>query len=359
MINQQEVTALLDSAALYPPTGWSKPVRLSSASGVPQQAGSERPIIRLVACGGAGIAMAGNIDKAQYKLSSIIAIDTDITTIRKAKYADQALLLRPLGQQRPKTFKGVQALAAAQQSVIKQVLSGADMVIVVAGLGGAAGTGIASMIPYFTDDSTHLTAVLCLPFAFESARTRRATQTHSQLAERYDNALTLPLDNITQMQGEEATIGQTLAEAEKPLAQYLKSTSRQLHTHNFVLGFDFEDYCIALNGSNGPVSSSIGWGSGTGAERAHAATEIALGHPGLRQPLSSTVCGIVVSVWGGDDMKAREINSIINQIRARYSGNMGIVIAANRDKTQGGQIEVSIVLSNCIQVLLPQALLHE
>lgn len=300
--------------------------------------------IRLLACGGAAIAIAGQIDKAKYGIDRIIAVDTSSKAIRSANHADQSILLKQVGTRKPKSMVGVQKLAIAQREEIAAAMAGAHMVIVLAGFGGAAGTGISSMIPYFADQEPHLTAILIQPFGFETKRQLLSGQVLPVLAKSYDNTLCLSNDVAAKMAGPDAFVEEALVQTKIAVEYYLGSIGEQLMQPGLV-GVDFEDYRCALGYHGEQCYSCIGWGQGSGEHRVVQALEQALAHPLLQLPSTAVASNLVVSIRGSRDMKIREVSTVMNRIRAVTTDSALCIFAAGFDDQLVDAVEVSLIMS--------------
>lgn len=369
-MRRRNFLSLFGLGSLYPLIGWALPGKKGVAPAglpddLPAPAGSPAgiplmpmvddlsgagPKICLLACGGMGITLTRHLDRQACGLARIVALDTSSRALQYARQADQTVLLRQAGQRKATSIAAVQALVQARQAEIQAAIGEADMLIVVAGMGGMAGSGIASMIAAIAPAQAFRSAILTLPFEFESTRTQQVTrQMLQRLDGCYNNILPVANARLASLMGPEAPFDQVLQQGRQVLDQYLNGTSRCLMQQGLV-GLDFEDVKVGLNARKQTSHSRIGWGQAHGNSsdgRAERAVRQALDHPLLDGLGLDAAESVAVSIRGGPSLRIREINAVIRQVELALPDTAHqIIFAANVQPAWDDQFEVSLILGS-------------
>ncbi len=356
-MNRRLLLKMFGLGAAYPLVGWATPFTAPeikvAANAEPQSIDTTYDDascvskITLVACGGAGIAMTRRIDKAKYGLHEIIAIDTSARTLRSATHADKTLLITNDKGQKPDSANSACHWAGEQQGSIRQIIGNTHMVIIVTGLGGSAGTGIANIVDQIAMGIGALTVAFAgLPFAFEDdERQANARAGFHELSLNTDNALALPNDLLLASLGPDATVSDVLEESSTALANYLWNTCGCI-THQGLVGMDFEDVRTVFGFRDENCTSTIGWGEASGYERGQLAAQRALAHPLLISTNEGQIRSASVSIrarFGG--LKMREVNSVLNEVKTILPDDIHVIFSADRDESLGDLMQVSIILN--------------
>lgn len=231
--------------------------------------------------------------------------------------------------------------AEASQEEIKQIVSGANMVFVAAGMGGGTGTGAAPVICRIAKEQGCLVvAIVTRPFTFEGNRkNQNAIEGLNELKENCDSLIIVSNDKLLINSGN-APIGSAFSEADKVLAYSVKTVT-DLILMPALINLDFADVKNTLK--DGGIAL-IGFGSGSGEKRAEDAAKSAISSPLIEQSIEGATkaichitCGPTVSLFDSQSCVEKIIEQSGNQLDLKF----GISI----NDQLGDQVLVSIIAS--------------
>jgi cell division protein FtsZ len=233
--------------------------------------------------------------------------------------------------------------AAVQSTeVIRKVVKGADMVFIAAGMGGGTGTGAAPIVAQIAREEGALTiAIVTRPFTFEGKkRIQNSVTGLSDLKEAVDSIIIVSNDKLLMSSGN-APISQAFQESDRVLAQSVKTVT-DLILLPAVINLDFADVRNTLKGSG---IALIGFGTGSGPNKAEEAAENAINSPlleasisGARRAICAVTCGANVSLYEAQEC----VNRIIEQAGATIDIKFGVAINEQLADT----ILVSVIASD-------------
>ena len=214
------------------------------------------------------------------------------------------------------------AAAEASADTIREIVKDANMVFVAAGMGGGTGTGAAPVIARIAKDAGALVvAIVTRPFTFEGAkRTVHSIDGLNKLKANVDSIIVVSNDKLLMTSGN-APISQAFNESDNVLAQSVK-TVVNLILLPAVINLDFADVRNTLTNSG---VSLIGFGMGSGANRAKEAADNAINSPlleasisGARRAIVAVTCGPNVSLYDAQDTVNLLINASGNDIDLKF-----------------------------------------
>lgn len=233
---------------------------------------------------------------------------------------------------------------AAIQSTedIRHIVKGADMVFIAAGMGGGTGTGAAPIVAQIAREEGALTiAIVTRPFTFEGKkRIQNSVTGLSDLKEAVDSIIIVSNDKLLMSSGN-APISQAFQESDRVLAQSVKTVT-DLILLPAVINLDFADVRNTLKGSG---IALIGFGTGSGPNKAEEAAENAINSPlleasisGARRAICAVTCGANVSLYEAQEC----VNRIIEQAGSAIDIKFGVSINEQLADT----ILVSVIASD-------------
>src|SRR5688572_10244658 len=224
---------------------------------------------------------------------------------------------------------------------IKELISGADMVFVTAGMGGGTGTGAAPVIAQLAREEGALTVgVVTKPFLFEGRqRSRRAELGLAQLTEHVDTLITIPNQKLLMLGDEDLSFIDAFRKADEVLFQAVKGIS-DLITQNGIVNVDFADVKTVMNQKGRAL---MGTGLAKGANRARQAAEMAVSSPLLDDICVEGATGILINVVGGPDLKMREIQEAASLVQEQAHEDANIIFGASIDETLGENVKVTVI----------------
>ncbi len=231
---------------------------------------------------------------------------------------------------------------AAEESAeeLKELLKGADMIFITAGLGGGTGTGAAPVIARLARETGALTiGVVTKPFTFEGAKRRQlAEEGATNLAQHVDTLIVIPNDRLLQIVDKKVSMQMAFATADDVLRQGIQGIS-ELITIPGLINLDFADVRTIMS-EGGAALMAIGVARGD--NRAADAAESAI-HSQLLDISIDGARGILFNVTGGPDMSLFEVNEAAEIIRRTAHPEANIIFGAVIDPTLKEEIRITVI----------------
>ena len=299
--------------------------------------------IKVIGCGGSGGNAVNTMINFGLEGVEFIVVNTDAQALN----ANLAPTKLNIGNQ---VTKGLGAGAdpergrkAALEDVqrIKELISGADMVFVTAGMGGGTGTGAAPIIAQLAREEGALTVgVVTKPFIFEGRqRHRRAELGLAALAEQVDTLITIPNQKLLMIGDEDLTFIDACRKADEVLYQAVKGIS-DLITQSGIVNVDFADVKTVMSNMGRAL---MGTGIAKGQNRARMAAEMAISSPLLDDISVDGATGVLINVVGGSDLKMREIQEAASLVQEQAHEDANIIFGASIDETLGENLKVTVI----------------
>lgn len=231
--------------------------------------------------------------------------------------------------------------ALEDQARIEEVLTGADMVFVTAGMGGGTGTGAAPVIANIARELGALTVgVVTKPFHFEGRRRRRqAEKGIENLAASVDTLITIPNQRLLAISGDDTTILDAFKMADEVLLHAVQGIS-DLITIRGMVNVDFADVRTIMNGKG---MALMGTGRASGPDRALAAAEMAVSSPLLEDVSIEGATGILINITGGYDLTLKEINDAASFIEAVTDEDAHIIFGNVIGEDMRDEIQITVI----------------
>jgi cell division protein FtsZ len=224
---------------------------------------------------------------------------------------------------------------------IKELIGGADMVFVCAGMGGGTGTGAAPVIAQIAREEGALTVgVVTKPFLFEGRqRSRRAELGLAQLTEHVDTLITIPNQKLLMLGEEDLSFIDAFRKADEVLFQAVKGIS-DLITQNGIVNVDFADVKTVMASMGRAL---MGTGIAKGNNRARLAAEMAISSPLLDDISVDGATGVLINIVGGPDLKMREIQEAASLVQEQAHEDANIIFGASVDEAMGENVKVTVI----------------
>jgi len=233
-----------------------------------------------------------------------------------------------------------QKAAEENRDEIKEVVSGAEMVFITAGMGGGTGTGSASVVAEIAKASGALTiAVVTKPFGFEgSHRMAVAEEGIKTLMPLVDTLIIIPNDRLFTLCDQKTGVDAAFKLADEVLANGVQAIA-QVITVPGMINLDFADVRAIMKDA-GPAWMSIGKGSGQ--NRAVDAAKAALGSPLLDVSISGAK-GVLFNVVGNDNLSLFEVNQAAEIIKQAVDPDANIIFGVVRDNLMDKDIKITLI----------------
>ena len=223
---------------------------------------------------------------------------------------------------------------------VKEVLQGADMVFLTAGMGGGTGTGAIPVIAQLAREMGILTvAVVTKPFLFEGKQKQLVAEQGIIELEKYvDSLITIPNQKLLPVLGNNVSLMNAFKAANDVLLDAVQGIT-ELIIHPGMINVDFADVRTVMSGMGAAI---MGMGSASGEHRAREAAEKAIACPLLEDINLQGARGILVNVSAAD-MGVAEFNEIGNIVHEFASEDAVIKIGMAVDPSLGDEIKVTVV----------------
>ena len=223
---------------------------------------------------------------------------------------------------------------------IREVLKGADLVFVAAGMGGGTGTGGAPVIAKVAQELGSLTVgVVTKPFAFEGAvRKRKALEGIELLREQVDTLIVIPNDRLLAISDEQLTMDRAFKMADDVLSQGIRSIAELILVPGEI-NLDFSDVRAVMDNA-GPAWMAIGKGAGD--NRAIEAAEQAINSPLLEVEIAGAK-GVIFNITGGTDLTLDEVQRASEVIASTVHPEANIIFGTVTDPKMENEIKLTII----------------
>lgn len=235
-----------------------------------------------------------------------------------------------------------ESAALQSENEIRDIVRGADMVFIAAGMGGGTGTGASPVIARIAREEGALTvAIVTRPFGFEGKkRISQSVEGLSKLKENVDAIIVVSNDKLLMMNGQ-CPVSEAFSESDKVLAQSVKTVT-DLILMPAVINLDFADVNNTLRNAG---IALIGFGMGSGPNKAQEAATSAIASPllevsiqGARSAIISVTCGTNVSLY--------EAQEAANSIMEAAGGNLDMKFGVSINPELADQMLVSVIATD-------------
>ena len=305
-----------------------------------------QPRLLVMGVGGAGGNAINEMIENGMQGVEFIAVNTDAQDLKhsKAKLKIQIGLNLTKGLGAGAKLDIGQAAADESLNEIINVLQGANMVFIAAGMGGGTGTGAAHVIARAAKELNILTVgVVTLPFLYEGpSRMSRAQIGLEELRKHVDTIIVIPNQNLFKIANEQTTFEESFNLSNNVLMHGVQSVT-DLMVRPGIINLDFADVETVMASMG---KAMMGTGEAEGEGRAMQATEMAISNPLIDDYTLKGAKGLLVNITGGKDLKLFEVDEVVNKIRSEVEADAEVIIGAITDTALEGKIRVSIVATS-------------
>ena len=300
--------------------------------------------LKVVGVGGAGVNVMELMLKSAPPGVDFVAVNTDAQSLAASsasvKLHLETQLLRGMGTGGDPD-RG-RELAEQQLPKLKSLCEGAEVVFILAGLGGGAGTGISPVLARAAKEAGALVlGFVTTPFTCEGARRQRlAQQGLAELRTSADGVICLPNQKVLKMIDENTSVLETFKITNEFLADGVRGIWRLL-VHKGLIEIHFPDLAALLRDRH--VESAFAVAEAMGATRSREVMDKLLAHPMLDggQMLSESEA-VLVSLIGGPDLTMAEVNRVMEQVN-RQCEHAQVIMGAAIDETFSERLAVAII----------------
>ena len=299
--------------------------------------------IKVIGLGGGGSNAVNRMMAARFTGVEFIIANTDVQALRASpaltKIQLGARLTNGLGAgSDPEIGRNA---AQEDREQIKQILQGADMVFVTAGLGGGTGTGSAPVVAAVAKELGILTvAVVTKPFSFEGRR--RAQQAEAGLGELrsvVDTLITIPNERLLAVVDRGTPLLEAFKVADTVLLQAVQGISDLILVPGLI-NLDFADVRTIMSGMG---MALMGAGTGKGEHRALDAAQKAVASPLLDETSIDGARGILINFTGGPDLSIHEVVEAAKIVQEAAHEDANIIFGAVIDEGLHDEVRITVI----------------
>ncbi|PWV82986.1 cell division protein FtsZ [Halomonas sp. A11-A] len=304
---------------------------------------SSSAVIKVIGVGGGGGNAVNHMVESNIEGVEFICANTDAQALKRVS----AKTVLQLGTEITKGLGaganpevGRQA-AMEDRERIAELLNGADMVFITAGMGGGTGTGGAPVVAQVAKELGILTvAVVTRPFPFEGPkRMRAAEEGMRELSEHVDSLITIPNEKLLSVLGKSASLLTAFSAANDVLLGAVQGIA-ELITSPGIINVDFADVRTVMSEMG---MAMMGSGSAIGENRAREAAEKAIRSPLLEDVDLHGARGILVNITAGPDLSIGEFNDVGATVQEFASQDATIVVGTSIDMEMSDELRVTVV----------------
>ncbi|RMD82332.1 MAG: cell division protein FtsZ [Candidatus Dadabacteria bacterium] len=231
--------------------------------------------------------------------------------------------------------------ALEQEEVLREHITGADMVFVTAGMGGGTGTGAAPVVARVAKDLGALTVgVVTKPFAFEGRkRMRQAEEGIRELRVAVDTLIVIPNQRLIEVSGRTTTTKEAFQQADDVLLQAVRGIS-QIITEPGLINVDFADVRTIMAEMG---MAMMGAGVGRGDTRAVDAANAAISSPLLEDVSIGGARGVLVNITATPDFGIQEMNDAVELIQEQAHEDANIIVGLVHDPDLEDEVRVTVI----------------
>jgi len=305
---------------------------------------SPGPVLKIVGVGNAGATLLSALDPAEFAAAQFAVINTDAVALAAAsapvKIHLETQVLRGLGSGGDP--ERARALAEEQFATLKATCEGASVVLILAGLGGGAGSGISPVLARAAREAGALVlAFVTLPFACEcNRREAQAEQSLELLKATADGVICLPSQRIFKLVDPNAEAREIFRVVDNFLLEGVRGVW-QLLTRPGLIQVHFGDLCALLRDRHG--ESAFAFVEAAGAGRAREVVASLLAHPLLDEGRAlAESSAVLVSLTAGTNLSMSEINRVMDQVKHQCH-RAQIIMGAAVDAALGDRLCVTVI----------------
>ncbi|MFH1823563.1 MAG: cell division protein FtsZ [archaeon] len=298
--------------------------------------------IKVFGCGGAGCNATTWLFNKGITGAGVYALNTDALHLSVSKADEKILIGKELTKGLGCGGFPAKGREAAKESLldIKRLLSGSDMVFIIAGMGGGTGTGSAPVVAQMAKESGAVTiGVVTMPFETEKARIDKAEFGLQQLRDNVDTVIVIDNNRLVDIAGN-LPVEQAFAVANELISTMIKGIVETI-TIPSLINLDYADVAAIMR--NGEVAV-IGIGESDTQNRVEESVKQALSHPLLDIDYKGA-SGALIHIICGDDLKLEELNNIGKLVTENLSSDAQVILGARVNREFRGKVRVITIIT--------------
>ncbi len=303
---------------------------------------SQEAVIKVIGVGGCGGNAINHMISKNVLGVEFISANTDAQALKKSS-ATKTLqigsdITKGLGAgAKPEVGRDA---ALEDRDRIAEMIDGADMLFITAGMGGGTGTGAAPIIAEVAKEMGILTvAVVTKPFAFEGKRTKVAAEGLEELSQHVDSLIVIPNEKLMEVLGEDVPFTEAFSAANDVLHNAVSGIAEIINCPGLV-NVDFADVRTVMSEMG---MAMMGSAEASGPNRANIAAEQAVASPLLEDVNLANARGVLVNITASASFKMKEYYDVMNTIKAFTAEDATVIVGNVMDEAMGDKLRVTMV----------------
>jgi len=303
---------------------------------------TQEAVIKVIGVGGCGGNAVDHMMENGVQGVDFICANTDSQALKR----NQARTLVQLGST---ITKGLGAgadpeigrhAALEDRDRIAELIEGADMLFITAGMGGGTGTGAAPVVAQVAREMGILTvAVVTKPFVFEGRRVRAAQAGLEALAQYVDSLIVIPNDKLMAVLGEDVSMLDAFKAANTVLHGAVAGIAEVIKCPGLV-NVDFADVRTVMSEMG---MAMMGSAVAAGLDRARSAAEQAVASPLLEDVNLAGARGVLVNITASTSLKMKEVHEVMNTIKGFTAEDATVIVGTVIDESMEDRLRVTMV----------------
>ena len=306
------------------------------------QAPQDGAIIKVIGVGGCGGNAVEHMILRGLSGVDFICANTDAQALKRSTARTQlqlgSALTRGLGAgARPEIGRDA---AMEDRDRIAELIDGADMLFITAGMGGGTGTGAAPVIADIAKSLGILTvAVVTRPFKFEGKRQRVASAGIEELTKKVDSLIVIPNDKLMDVLGEDVSVLDAYAAANDVLCGAVSGIAEVINNPGLV-NVDFADVRTVMSEVG---MAMMGSSTAGGTDRARVAAQQAVKSPLLEDVNLAGARGVLVNITASAGLKMKEYHEVMNTIKEFTAEDAMVIVGTVIDDAMEDRLRVTMI----------------
>ena len=327
------------------------------------EAEDQAAVIKVIGVGGCGGNAVDHMIQNGVEGVEFICANTDAQALKR----NQARTLLQLGTNITKGLGAGanpdigRAAGMEDRERISELIEGADMLFITAGMGGGTGTGAAPVVAEIAKEMGILTvAVVTKPFLFEGTRLKSAESGMKELSNHVDSLIVIPNDKLMAVLGDDVTMDDAFKAANNVLYGAVAGIAEVINCPGLI-NVDFADVKTVMSKAG---MAMMGSASATGVDRARLSAEQAVASPLLEDVNLSGARGVLVNITASSGLKMREIHEVMNTVKDFTADDATVIMGTVIEENMQNDLRVTVVatglgeLGNGAQTKPPLAIIN-
>ena len=327
------------------------------------EAEEQAAVIKVIGVGGCGGNAVDHMIQNGVEGVEFICANTDAQALKR----NQARTLLQLGTNITKGLGAGanpdigRAAGMEDRERISELIEGADMLFITAGMGGGTGTGAAPVVAEIAKEMGILTvAVVTKPFLFEGTRLKSAESGMKELSNHVDSLIVIPNDKLMAVLGDDVTMDDAFKAANNVLYGAVAGIAEVINCPGLI-NVDFADVKTVMSEAG---MAMMGSAAATGVDRARLSAEQAVASPLLEDVNLSGARGVLVNITASSGLKMREIHEVMNTVKDFTAEDATVIMGTVIEENMQNDLRVTVVatglgeLGNGAQTKPPLAIIN-